>query len=86
MPDQQSRDRRQFAAQRLEAARQTTEFRVRAKLLDMAQTWLDLAHASENGANDVLAIFADDVVAPVIGAPRKIASAADCKPFCRERL
>jgi hypothetical protein len=43
MPDNRSQDRRQFAAERLVLARQTSDLSVRASLLDMAQKWLELA-------------------------------------------
>jgi hypothetical protein len=43
MPDDPSRKRRELAAQCLAFAEQTSDLNVRAKLVAMAQKWLDLA-------------------------------------------
>jgi hypothetical protein len=44
MPDNPSRKRRELAAQCLALAEQTYDLNVRAKLVAMAQKWLDLAN------------------------------------------
>jgi len=52
MTDDQSRERRQLAAERLKQAAQTSDPNIRASVLAMAQKWLDRAELSEDEALD----------------------------------
>jgi hypothetical protein len=53
MPDNPSRKRRELAARCLALAEQTSDLTVRAKLVAMAQKWLDLAN-DEFGSHEEL--------------------------------
>jgi hypothetical protein len=53
MPDNPSHKRRELAAQCLAFAEQTSDLNVRAKLVAMAQKWLDLAN-DEFGSHEEL--------------------------------
>jgi hypothetical protein len=50
MVGDRSRERRRLAAECLAVAKQTSDFGVRASLLEMAQKWLDLAELCEHDA------------------------------------
>ena len=50
MPDNRTRARRKLAAQCLAMAQQTSDLKLRASLLTMAQRWLSLANAEFNPA------------------------------------
>jgi hypothetical protein len=50
MSGDRSRERRRLAAECLASARQTSDLRVRASLLEMAQKWIDLAELCEHDA------------------------------------
>ena len=52
MPDNPSRKRRELAAQCFAFAEQTSDLNVRAKLVAMAQKWLDLAN-DEFGSHEL---------------------------------
>ena len=52
MPDNPSHKRRELAAQCLAFAEQTSDLNVRAKLVAMAQKWLDLAN-DEFGSHEL---------------------------------
>jgi hypothetical protein len=52
MPDNSSRKRRELAARCLALAEQTSDLNVRAKLVAMAQKWLDLAN-DEFGSHEL---------------------------------
>jgi hypothetical protein len=52
MPDNPSRKRRELAAQCLALAEQISDVNVRAKLVAMAQKWLDLAN-DEFGSHEL---------------------------------
>jgi hypothetical protein len=59
MSGDRSRERRRMAAECLAIAKQTSDFRVRASLIEMAQKWLDLAERSEHdGWNEALRLRA----------------------------
>ena len=47
-----SRERRRMAAECLAASKLTTDFRVRASLVEMAKKWHDLAERSEHGGSN----------------------------------
>jgi hypothetical protein len=70
MPDNPSHKRRELAAQCLAFAEQTSDLNVRAKLVAMAQKWLDLAN-DEFGSHEELdawnKTFYDRVVQTKIG-------------------
>ena len=50
MPDDRAGARRKLAAECLAVAQQTSDLKLRASLLGMAQRWLDLANAGFNPA------------------------------------
>jgi hypothetical protein len=50
MSGDRSRERRLLAAECLELAKRTSDVRVRASLVEMAQRWLDLAELCEHDA------------------------------------
>jgi hypothetical protein len=50
MPDDRARARRKFAAECLAIAQQTSDLKLRASFLTMAQRWLSLANAEFNPA------------------------------------
>ena len=59
MSGDRSRERRRLAAECLAAAKQTSDARSRASLLEMAQRWLDLAELCEHdGLNQALRLRA----------------------------
>lgn len=54
-----SRERRRMAAECLAVAKQTSDARIRASMVEMAQKWLDLAELSEHdGWNEALRLRA----------------------------